>query len=69
MLYLDYNWDLTPGRILLDEELDTAKLGWQEGDFFKVSQVNGRTMLVKVDPLVAFVKEGAQDERLKDELS
>ena len=66
MLYLDYDWDLSPGQILLDKELNTDRLGWHEGDYFKVKKVNDRTLLVKVDPLVAFVQEGAQDERLKD---
>jgi hypothetical protein len=55
MLYMDYNWDLSPNRIILDEELNIDKLGWRAGDYFKVTNVNGRAMLVKVDPLVAFV--------------
>jgi hypothetical protein len=54
MLHLDYTWDLTPNGILLDEELNTDKLGWKAGDMFKFVNVNGRQMLVKVDPVVAF---------------
>lgn len=61
MLHVDYTWDLNPERIILDEELDIDKLGWKAGDYFKVTNVNGRAMLVKVDPLVAFVREGAED--------
>lgn len=56
MLYLDYNWDLSHDRIVLDEELDTARLGWRAGDHFKLVNIDGKTMLVKVDPLVAFTK-------------
>lgn len=55
MLYLDYNWDLNPDRILLDEELNIDRLGWKNGDHFVVTNINGRAMLKKVDPLVAFV--------------
>jgi len=60
MLYVDYSWDLTPDRIILDEELDIDKLGWKGGDIFRVTNVNGRAMLVKVEPVEAFVREGGQ---------
>ena len=36
MLYFDYAWDLEHNRILLDEELDIDKLGWQGGDYCQV---------------------------------
>jgi hypothetical protein len=58
MLYLDYNWDLSPSGILLDEELNIDKLGWKGGDYFKLVNVNGRARLVKVDPLIKFLEEG-----------
>jgi hypothetical protein len=56
LLHFDYTWDLDSRRILLDEELNTDKLGWRSGDFFKFVNVNGQQMLVKVDPIEAFVK-------------
>lgn len=58
MKYYDYDWDLEPNRILLDEELDIDKLGWRAGDYFKITNVNGRAMLVKCHPLVKFIKDG-----------
>ena len=61
MLYVDYNWDLSPNGIILDEEINVDKLGWKKGDYFELKNVNGRVMLVKVDPLVAFVRQGAED--------
>jgi hypothetical protein len=61
MLYVDYTWDLEPNRILLDAELDIDRLGWQGGDYFQVTNVNGRAMLVKVDPLVKFLKDGKNE--------
>jgi hypothetical protein len=56
MRYIDYSWDLEPNRILFDEELDIDKLGWKHGDCFKVTNVDGRAMLVKLDPVEQFVK-------------
>lgn len=56
MLHFDYNWDLHPDRIILDEELNIDRLGWRHGDMFKVTNVDGRAMLVKVDPLETFLK-------------
>jgi anaerobic selenocysteine-containing dehydrogenase len=58
MKYIDYSWDLEPDRILFDAELDIDKLGWRHGDYFKVTNINGQAMLVKVDPLVKFIKDG-----------
>jgi hypothetical protein len=61
MLYVDYSWDLSPGRLVFDEELNIDKLGWQQGDMFEVQNIDGRAMLVKLDPLVAWVKAGGQE--------
>lgn len=62
MIYIDYTWDLEPNRILLDAELNIDRLGWRGGDYFQVTNVNGRAMLVKVDPLVKFLKGGEKNE-------
>ena len=56
MIYMDYSWDLNPWGIILDHELDIDKLGWKHGDMFQVTNKNGKAMLVKVDPVEAFVK-------------
>jgi hypothetical protein len=56
MFYMDYNWDLSPNGIILDEELDIDKLGWRSGDLFEVTNINGKAMLRKVDPVRAFAK-------------
>ncbi len=56
MLYVDYSWDLSENRIILDEELNIDRLGWKAGDLFKVTNVNGRAQLVKVDALEKFVR-------------
>jgi anaerobic selenocysteine-containing dehydrogenase len=62
MKYIDYSWDLSSDRIILDEELDIDKLGWKNGDYFRVENRNGQAMLVKVDPLIKFLKDGKRDE-------
>ena len=56
MLHFDYSWDLRPDKILLDEELNTDRLGWRAGDVFKFVNVNGRQMLVKLDPVEQFAR-------------
>lgn len=60
MMYFDYQWDLNSERIILDEELNIDKLGWKHGDYFKVTNIDGRAMLVKVDKLEQFVIKGAE---------
>ena len=56
MKHYDYDWDLETWGIIFDPELDIDKLGWRGGDYFKITNKNGRAMLVKVDPLEAFIK-------------
>ena len=58
MRHYDYEWDLEPQYIKLDPELNIDKLGWRHGDYFRVTNVDGRAMLVKVDPLEKFLKDG-----------
>ena len=54
MLYVDYSWDLNPNGIVFDPELNIDKLGWKGGDLFEITNINGRAMLRRVDPVVAF---------------
>ena len=57
MRYYDYEWELHPRALVFDRELDTDKLGWQQGDLFKfVIDEDGRTALRKIDPLEKFVR-------------
>ena len=58
MFHYDYNWYLTERRIVLDNELNTDKLGWKHGDYFKFVNINGQQQLVKMDPLVKFLEDG-----------
>jgi hypothetical protein len=65
MIHIDYTWDLYKDRIVLDEELNIDKLGWSHGDYFRLVNIDGKAMLVKVDPLVKFLKEG---ERVNEQV-
>jgi hypothetical protein len=56
MRYFDYDWDLNPWGIKFDNELDIDKLGWKGGDCFKITNVNGQAMLVKLDPVEQFAR-------------
>jgi hypothetical protein len=64
MFHYDYNWYLTANRIVLDEDLNTDKLGWKAGDLFKFENIDGRQQLVKVDPLIKFLEDGATSEKI-----
>jgi len=56
MLYVEYTWDLNPWGIKFDEELNIDALGWKGGDCFKITNVNGQAMLVKLDPVEQFTR-------------
>jgi hypothetical protein len=59
MLYVDYNWDLSPMLMIPDEELNTDQLQWKKGDYWKVVENSeGRKMLVKVNELETFLLAG-----------
>lgn len=60
MKYYDYEWDISSTRILLDEELNTDRIGWNFGDYFRLVNKNGRAILVKVDPLEVFLDVGTK---------
>jgi hypothetical protein len=65
MRHYDYDWDLEPWGITFDPELDIDKLGWQGGDYFKITNVNGKSMLLKVDPVEAFARGHAVNKRIE----
>jgi hypothetical protein len=56
MRHFDYEWDLEPWGIIFDQELNIDKLGWKNGDCFKIVNQNGRAMLVKMNPVEQFAK-------------
>jgi hypothetical protein len=61
VIRIDKTYELHQDRIILDTEIDIDQLGWQAGDYFRVTNVNGQAMLVKVNPLIAFIRDGAAE--------
>jgi hypothetical protein len=53
---IDYTWNITNKKILINEEVDIDQLGWKHGDCFRLVNVNGRAMLIKLDRLEKFVR-------------
>jgi hypothetical protein len=64
MKHYDYEWDLYPNYLLLDNELDTDRLGWKAGDLFEFVNKDGQQMLKKIDPLVKFLKDGERNAKV-----
>ena len=63
MLYVDFDWDVNKDGIILDKEMNMQKLGWKQGDYFKLVECSdGRLRLAKVDELEEFLLKGAQGE-------
>jgi hypothetical protein len=56
MKYVDFDLDLSKDAVTLDREIKIEKLGWEKGDHFEVTVQDGQIQLVKVDPVVKFVK-------------
>ena len=56
MKYVDYDLDLSKEKIVLDREITLEKLDWRKGDYFEVKEQDGQVELVRVDPVVKFVK-------------
>ena len=57
MKFIDYVFDVEPGRIEFDHELTLGKLQMKTGDMFQVCQgPQGTVILRKVDPVVAFTQ-------------
>ena len=53
---MDYDWDLQPGYLKFDSELNLDMLEWKEGDVFILKKVGDQAVLRKVDDLEKFVK-------------
>lgn len=56
MEYVDYDLQLFKDKIVIDPDVDIDKLGWKSGDHFELRNENGKVVLIKVDPVLKFVK-------------
>lgn len=62
MYYIDYRWDCHNNGINLDEDLNTFKLGWTNGDYFRFERdpESGKQRFIRVDPIEKFLIDGAK---------
>lgn len=56
MQYLDFEWHVTKDKIVLDDAMNLDKLDWRAGDLFELKNTNGKVELIKLDPVVKFIK-------------
>ena len=56
MHFYDYEWDLYPGSIVFDRELNIEKICWEVGDVFRLVEEDGQMKLIKIDPLEKFIR-------------
>lgn len=54
--FIDYDWEMDAMGIRLDTDLDVQKLGWKEGDYFKLIKVGDQLQLVKVEEVEKFMR-------------
>lgn len=57
---IDKSFEFSSDRIIIDSDINIDRLGWRAGDYFRVTNINGQTQLVRVDPLIAFVRDAAE---------
>lgn len=56
MQYYDYDLQLFRDKIIIDPDIDVDNLGWKHGDHFELRNENGKVILVKVEPVIKFLK-------------
>ena len=56
MLFMDYDWNLTPEYLKFDNELNLTQLDWKEGDVFILKKIGDQSVLRKLDDFEKFVK-------------
>lgn len=54
--FIDYDWEMDAMGIRLDTDLDVQKLGWKEGDYFKLIKVGDQLQLVKIEDIEKFMR-------------
>ena len=55
-MIIDNTVEISKNKIIIDESVNIDKLGWKAGDCFKVTNINGQAMLVKLEPIEQFIK-------------
>jgi hypothetical protein len=58
MKYIGYDLVISEDKVVFDKEITLKKLEWHKGDYFEVKEQDGQIELVRIDPLLKFIKEG-----------
>ena len=56
MKYIGYDLVISEEKLVLDKEITLKKLEWNKGDYFEVTEINGQIELVRIDPLLKFIR-------------
>ena len=56
MKYIGYDLVISEEKVVFDKEITLKKLEWHKGDYFEVKEENGQIELVRVDPLIKFLR-------------
>lgn len=60
MKYIGYDLVISEEKVVFDKEITLKKLEWNKGDYFEVTEQNGQIELVRIDPLLKFIREGCK---------
>jgi hypothetical protein len=56
MKYIGYDLVISEEKLVFDKEITLKKLEWQKGDYLEVTEKDGQVELIRVDPLVKFIR-------------
>ena len=56
MKYIGYDLVISEEKIVLDKEITLRKLEWNKGDYFEVTEQDGQIELIRIDPLIKFLR-------------
>jgi len=56
MKYIGYDLVISEEKLVLDKEITLKKLEWNKGDYLQITENDGQIELVRVDPLIKFLR-------------
>ena len=62
MKYIGYDLVISEEKLVLDKEITLKKLEWNKGDYLQITENDGQIELVRVDPLIKFLRGYKNDK-------
>ena len=56
MKYIGYDLVISEEKLVFDKEITLKKLEWNKGDYFEVTEKDGQIELIRIDPLLKFIR-------------